>query len=479
MQHRMKCGVALFAALFCGSVLAKVSPEEAAKLGIEGTELTPVGAIRAGNADGTIPAWEGGITQPPAGYTEGGWYVDPYADDKILFTITAQNYEQYADKLTPGQIAMLKKYPDTYKMNIYPSRRSASLPKWVYENSIWNATNVDWCNPSPGPNRETRCVAKGTWRAGVFFPIPKDSAEAMWNHTQRFFGKWYTALSYGFNAFPDGNYAQQVKRDRFLQPIWMTGDEAPTQERFTRTGGATLCASQEDLEPPRSAGTIFSACIYMENTDFDAYLYIPGQRRVRKAPELGFYDSPGTGSDGLRTADSRWMFWLSGTEEWYEYAALERKEMFIPYNSYRIAQPGLTFDDIVRKGYVNPDLKRYELHRVWVIEANLKPGLRHLSPHRFAYFDEDSWDGALGDMYDTKGAIWRVSESYLMNFYNVPVPYFWGDDHTDLISGRHSALNAFYNVGPKGQAAPPDFSVKGKPDLDIFTPAGLRKFGVR
>jgi hypothetical protein len=114
-----------------------------------------------------------------------------------------------------------------------------------------------------------------------------------------------------------------------------------------------------------------------------------------------------------------------------------------------------------------------------VVEAKLRPGLRHLSPHRFAYFDEDSWDGSLGDMYDAKGELWRVSESYLMNFYNVPLPYFWGDDHTDLISGRHSALNSFYNVGPKGSAAPPDFTVKGRPDPELYTPAGLRKFGVR
>ncbi len=104
---------ALATLLLSGNVVAKVTAEEAAKLGVDGTELTPVGAIRAGNADGTIPAWEGGIKTPPAGYKEGDWYIDPYADDKPLFTITAQNYQQYADKLTAGQIAMRKKYPDT------------------------------------------------------------------------------------------------------------------------------------------------------------------------------------------------------------------------------------------------------------------------------------------------------------------------------------------------------------------------------
>jgi hypothetical protein len=483
MHAWRKCAFLTLGAVLATSAVAKVSPQEAAKLGLEGTELTPFGAIRAGNADGSIPAWEGGIKTPPAGYKEGDWYVDPYADDKPLFTITAQNYEQYADKLSAGQVAMFKKYPATYKMHVYPSRRSASFPQWHYENSIYNATRAEWCNPPPGPNREKRCLASNTWKPGVFFPIPKDGAEVMWNHTFRFVGKWYTALAYGYNAFPDGTYAVQVKRDRFLMPLWIGpdagGDPPLTGERFTRSGGAGLCASQEDIEPPRSAGTIFSACLYLQDTTFDAYLYVPGQRRVRKAPEIGFYDSPGTGSDGLRTGDSRWMFWLTGAEEWYDYAPIQRKEMFIPYNSYKLAQPGLTFNDIVMAGHNNPELKRYELHRVWVVEATLKPGFRHLSPHRFAYFDEDSWDGALGDMYDARGDLWRVSEEYLMNFYNVPLPYFWGDDHSDLISGRHSALNSFYNVGPKGVAAPPDFSAKGRPDPDIFTPAGLRKFGVR
>ncbi len=479
MLHHHLAIPALMALLLASNAAAKVSPEEAAKLGIEGTELTPLGAIRAGNADGSIPAWDGGITQPPVGYKDGDWYIDPYADDKVLFTITAQNYEQHADKLTPGQIAMLKKYPDTYKMNVYPSRRSASFPKWHYDNTLWNATNTDWCNPSPGPNREQRCIATGSWKSGTFFPIPKDAGEAMFNHTFFYIGKGYTSLSYGFNAFTDGTYAKHLKRDRFFLPMWMTEEERPKQDVYTRKGGAGLCFSQEDLEPPRTAGGIFSACIYFADTDADAYLYVPGQRRVRKAPEIGFYDSPGTGSDGLRTADSRWMMFTTGTEEWYTFAPLVRKEIYIPYNSYKIAQPGLTFDDMVKPGHINSDLKRYELHRVWVLEATLKPGFRHLSPHRFVYLDEDSWTGALGDIYDAKGELWRVSEAYLMNFYNLPMVYFWGDDHSDIISGRHSALNAYYNVGPKGVAAPPDFSAKGLPDPELYTPAGLRKFGVR
>ncbi|MYA89154.1 MAG: DUF1329 domain-containing protein, partial [Boseongicola sp. SB0662_bin_57] len=36
-----------------------------------GADLTPLGGERAGNASGTIPAWNGGITRPPRGYRRG------------------------------------------------------------------------------------------------------------------------------------------------------------------------------------------------------------------------------------------------------------------------------------------------------------------------------------------------------------------------------------------------------------------------
>lgn len=137
--------VTLVLGLVLGSLAqAKVSPEEARQIGLDGTPLTPLGAIRAGNEDGSIPAWEGGIKQPPPSYEVGKWYVDPYADDEVLFTITAQNYLQYEDKLSHGTIAMLKSYPDSFKLNIYQSRRSASYPQEILENSVWNASHTEF-----------------------------------------------------------------------------------------------------------------------------------------------------------------------------------------------------------------------------------------------------------------------------------------------------------------------------------------------
>ena len=469
---------AILALTLAGTVHAKVSPEEAAQLGMPGqdTPLTPVGAIRAGNAEGTIPAWTGGITQPPAGYVPGGWYVDPYADDEILFTITAQNYQQYADKLTVGTKALFERYPDTFKMHVYPTRRGTSYEDWYYEGSIKNATSVEWC-PSEDPTLKERCVVKETYSPGVWFPIPKTGGEAIWNHTYFNWSKNWVAHGYGINAYADGGYADHLKIDRWIKVYLMQPDEVNPDPYFQRFGGALFCGSQEDIYPPRTAGQMFGGCNGFTNNDVDAYLYIPGQRRVRKAPEIGFYDSPGTGSDGLRTADQRFLFAITGQEEWYEYKTPERKEFYLPNNAYKLAQPGLTFDDIALPGHVNPDIKRYELHRHWVVDAQLRPQFRHLGPHRVVYLDEDNWMATAHDMYDAQGQLWRVSESYNINFYDKKISYFWGDAHMDLLSGRYALVNAWHNIGAKDGNGPP--RLDGDIPWEYMKPAGLRRLGVR
>jgi len=229
---------------------AVVSPEKAAEIGLTGTRLTPMGAIRAGNADGSIPAWEGGIATPPAGYQRGGWYIDPYADDKPLFKIDGNNYQQYADRLLPGTIALFQKYPQTFYMNVYPTRRSAAVPQWHYENSVWNASNTRFCYPPPGPDREYRCLDTSTYRPGVAFPIPNNGAEAVYNHGMYFFGKSYVWRGYAFNAFADGSFAETTAIERSLLFQYMTPEEKSKDALFTRNGGAMWCRSSEMVNRP-------------------------------------------------------------------------------------------------------------------------------------------------------------------------------------------------------------------------------------
>ncbi|MDZ7784167.1 MAG: DUF1329 domain-containing protein [Halioglobus sp.] len=163
------------AVILSGAAHAKVSPEQAERLG--GDELTPVGAERAGNEDGSIPPWTGGIQELPEDYEVGDRLVDPYEDDEVLYTITAKNYQQYEEFLSPGQIALLKRYPDTFYMNVYPTRRSSLLPEAEYERVKEGATVTEMV---PSGNGLENFVST------VPFPIPSEALHVIWNHIVRY-----------------------------------------------------------------------------------------------------------------------------------------------------------------------------------------------------------------------------------------------------------------------------------------------------
>ena len=150
-----------------GIANAKVTAQEAEQLK---STLTPLGAEKAGNADGSIPAWDGGYTTPVPSFVNGGRRSNPFKDDKVLFSITAQNMNQYADKLSEAHKALLKKYPDTYRIDVYQTRRTAAAPQSVYDNTYKNAT---------------RSYLEGydvkSAYGGIPFPVPKTGLEVMWN----------------------------------------------------------------------------------------------------------------------------------------------------------------------------------------------------------------------------------------------------------------------------------------------------------
>jgi hypothetical protein len=161
--------------VFAVPATAELSASDLAKLG---TTLTPLGAEKAGNAAGTIPAWDGGLTSVQSGYKPGGYYPDPYAADRPLFTIDQGNVDKYKDNLSPGEIAMIRKYPD-YKMIVYPSRRSASFPQCHYNETKECAAKAQL---APGGNGVVGCLG------GIPFPIPKNGNEAIWNTELRYAG---------------------------------------------------------------------------------------------------------------------------------------------------------------------------------------------------------------------------------------------------------------------------------------------------
>ena len=138
-----------------------------------------MGAERAGNADGSIPAWDGGLPTDAGATQPGGSLSDPFAAEKPLFTITAQNLEQYRERLSTGQQALFKRYPASYRMPVYPSHRSASLPEPVYQAIARNAVKA-------------QLVAGGNglqdFETATPFPIPQNGLEVVWNHITRYRG---------------------------------------------------------------------------------------------------------------------------------------------------------------------------------------------------------------------------------------------------------------------------------------------------
>lgn len=441
-------GAALALVFTSSTAFAEVSAAEAAALG---KNLTPMGAEVAANAAGTIPKWDGGLTKPVAGYVEGGHYPDPFAADKPLFVIDASNVDKYAQQLTPGQVAMIKQYP-TWKMNVYPTRRSAAFPQGHYDQNAANATRVKLA--------EGGQTIEGT-TGGIPFPIPKNGMEAIWNHLTRYRGESY-AMNWSQAAVTrDGTYTPvrfEYAYDFHYGSLNKTDAD--------REPGKLFNFLQNVTAPARLAGQILLVHEFLNTRT--AWTYNPGQRRVRLAPNVA-YDNPGTAADGLRTNDDFLMF--NGAIDRYDWELVGKREIFVPYNSYKLVGNTVKMADVLQAGHVNPDLARYELHRVWVVDAKLKEGTSHIYKRRTFYIDEDSWMIVVADKYDARDQLWRVSEQHGINFYNIPMYYPSLEVHHDLQSGRYIAMG-LRNDEPKVYETGDSRSAQ-------FTPAGLRSVGTR
>ncbi|WP_416304843.1 DUF1329 domain-containing protein [Neptunicella sp. SCSIO 80796] len=445
---------AMTLALSSTCIQAKVTEAEAAKLG---TELTPMGAVKAGNADGSIPAWTGGITAPPAGYKVGDHHPDPFPEDKPLFEISAANYKDYAEQLSDGQKKLFDTYPDTYKMNVYQTRRSASYPQFTYDAVKQNALNAELVEGGNGVRNASISVP---------FPIPKNGLEAIWNHILRYRGSAIQRFGGQAAVTASGDYNIIGFDDELLVKY---ADRSLTPEQLMKEN-MVMKFKQKVTSPARLAGT---ALLVHETMDQvreprQAWTYNTGQRRVRRAPNVA-YDAPGTASDGLRTSDDFDMF--NGAPDRYNWTLKGKQELFIAYNDYRLHSDKVSYEEILQPGHINPDLVRYEKHRVWVVEANLKPEYRHVYQKRVFYIDEDSWQIQIADVYDNRGELYRVEVAHGINYYDVPTQWSTLEVYHDLNSRRYLAL------GLDNEASMYNFTIT--PDDSEFTPQALRRDGLR
>ncbi|MES0873738.1 DUF1329 domain-containing protein [Sinimarinibacterium sp. HSW-8] len=483
------------------AALAKASADEAAKLG---KELTAVGAVRAGNADGTIPEWVGGKyfddtirsqtpeslelvrqqfeavrSKNPAAFDELLKYLDKFeikdypaiskqidaiigqlpkslaeldkgqqdaakkipglpADGNLQalaqkqrqqiggggeyeapqFIITKDNLAQHADKLTEGHKAMFAKYP-SYRMIVYPSLRTAYFPPEIEQATIKNASTAELI----GTDEVKGAVL------GFPFPIPKSGAEVLWNHKMRFRGSAVRRFNNQAIVKLDGSY----KISKLVEDVKFKYANLEEANPGTKI---LLYYLSEVLSPPRVAGqlTLVHETSGAGGSGRDAWIYNPGLGRVNRAPDVG-YDNPYIGTDGEQFNDQVDMF--NGALDRYDWKLIGKKEMYIAYNSFLINAPLIKYADIIRPGHINQNLSRYELHRVWIVEATLRDGLRHQFKKRRFYIDEDSWAVAVVDCYDNRDQLWKVQEAQLLTVPFVPTVTGIPEIIYDLQSGRY------------------------------------------
>jgi hypothetical protein len=304
---------------------------------------------------------------------------------------------------------------------------------------------------------------------GIPFPIldkdPKLAGmQAMWNHKLKYKGVSARRWADQAPVTASGKYVMVRIKEELLGLYYRQG------ATLAEINNILIYFYQEVVSPPRLAGQVLLVheTLNSEIGPRQAWVYNPGQRRVRRAPNI-VYDNPGTAADNLRTTDMTDMF--NGSLARFDWKLVGKREMYVPYNSYKAHSDKSKVEDMIKPGYIDPDYLRYELHRVYVVEATVKAGQRHINPRRTFYLDEDSWQILTTDHYDSAGNLWRYSDAPSVNYYEVPV--FWStlEDHHDLKSGRYIA------VGLDNQEQMYDFSFQTTPDM--FSPQSLRQRGIQ
>lgn len=426
----------LLIGFICWFVFSAIAAADPSASQLDTEALTPLGAERAGNVAGTIPAWQGGISTPPPGYVAGEHHVDPFPDDEPRLVINTDNLAAHADRLSPGQQALLRANPDSWYLQVYPTRRTASYPEWVYDAVRDNARTARLLTAGKGGVAEANVSSP--------FPVPASGVEAVWNHILRWRGI-RIQRSFGQAAVTRrGRYTVTLSQQDFAFPYAAhPGD--PLRSEFPNL---LLAIKGKTIQPGLLSGdgTLVLEPIDQTSAPRKTWIYSRNLRRILRQPHFA-NAFPASNTDGLRTIDEFDMF--NGSPAQYDWQLKGKQELYIPYNAYRIHAADLGNEDIIKNRHINPAHARYELHRVWVVEGTLKPGMKHIYSRRVFYIDEDSWQIAVMDSYDQDGKLWRTAEAHALNYYEVPVlwstleVYYDLQEQRYLVSGLDNSRNPY------------------------------------
>jgi len=459
----LKCkikAISLLVFILClfmaAGTFAKVSADKAARLG---QDLTPVGAEKAGNADGTIPEWTGGMTGVPEGikFIPGTLHPDPFADEKPLFKITAANVGKHADKLGEGCKDLIKRFPDTFYVPVYPTHRTAAFPDWWMSRSKRNATLIEMSEDKLG-------VLNQGVTGGTPFPIPTCGEEVMYNALLRWRGTGRRGDYQRANVFPNGKFTRNGGGYAWEKYPWnIEGLDAANWD-----GNYYELITRQDY-PARRKGELLLVKdpLNQSKTPRKAWQYLPGQRRVRRAPTVA-YDTPNPGASGLETYDDAFVF--NGALDRFDWKIVGKKEAYIPYNCYHCDL--VPEKELLTGNHPNPEALRFELHRVWVIEATLKKGKRHVYGRRIFFADEDSWVLLTQDMFDRRGKLWRYRFSNAKSKYNISAVVQRAEFFFDITRKDYGTVETLNDVKNPMRN---DVLIEDS----YFTPENLRRMGRR
>jgi hypothetical protein len=399
-MNRRKFGLMAGSALAAPAMLQPAMAQSAPDPTLLTTTLTPFGSERAGNADGSIPAWSGGISAPPLPPTS-DVNVPMFDDEKPLYTVDASNLAQYADLLTAGTQLLMTKFG--MHANVYQCHRTAAAPQWFYDNTAKNVTRAV-LEPSGG-----RFGFTGGY-GGVPFPIIDTAdplaggAQLIWNHLLNWDTfEQTTRLSMGYVVTGNSKINTIGVLGHTIFPFFDPNGSPETYDGYYYKMHAYFILpessrGQEDLTWHTS-----NQLIHPDIT----WSLVNGQGRVRKAPDEA-YDTPNPSANGIGNFDDSSCF--SGNPQKYDWKVLGKREMLVPYNCNRIR---FTPPDVyVQPGFPNPDIVRWEKHRVWVVEATLHPGERNTTARRMCYIDEDTYLMVLTDSYDSDNNMVKTAVAY-------------------------------------------------------------------
>ncbi len=415
---------------------------------VSGTQ-TPVGAIRAGNADGSIPAW---TPEGQRGAPSGVYPNNPAIDGEApLFTITASNMSTYADKLTEGHKALLQAYPSTYEMRVYPSHRRATFPQFILNETQANAGRASLA----GDDEPSGAFS------GFPFPNPSNGAQIIWNHRVKYRGDEVARQFSEAIVESDGSFALRSVLQELRSEYATSGNNPPVE---LRDGAQLWQMINEVLAPPQNAGQAFLIHEFAgTSTARSAWIYSPALRRVRRTPSYS-HDDPAEGTDGRQRVDQLDMF--SGALDRFDWTLVGKREIYVPYNANGLGGSSRTVADLVGTKHLNQQLARYELHRVWVVDAHVKAGVSHFFPRKRYYIDEDTWNVVAVDNYNTANALANFQEGHLVTYYNLLLHATQPEVIYDLSAGRY-----FMTATATADDQPYDGTVTF--DEDHFTPSRL------